>query len=115
MAMTTVSAAAQVIIAIIPLVGIFTGGVVVFFFLLWDHRRKVLMIRQGMEPGRRFDLETFSLLSGLLNLGIGFVLTIFFLLKEGLVYGILGGLIPLAIGISLTVFYYIRRKPSPRQ
>jgi hypothetical protein len=113
--MATASAAAQVIIAIIPIVGIFMGGVVVFFFLLWDHKRRSLMIRQGIVPERRFDLETFSLLGGLLNLGIGFVLTLFFLLKEGVSYGLLGGLIPLAIGISLTVFFFIRRKLPQRR
>ena len=107
---TTASAAAQVLIALIPIVGIFMGSIVVFFYLLWGHRRKTLLIRQGIKPEFAFDLDAFSLLGGLLNLGIGLVLTIFFLLKEGWTYGVLGGLIPFSIGISLTVFFFIRRK-----
>ena len=110
--METASRAAQVLIAIIPLAGIVMGSVVVFFWLLWGHRRKTLMIRQGIKSDIKFDIQTFSLLAGLLNLGVGFVLTVFFLAKEGFNYSLLGGLVPLSIGISLTVFHFLHRKTS---
>ena len=113
--MNTASAAAQILIAIIPIVGIVMGSVVVFFYLLWNHRRKSLLIRQGIQPQPGFDLATFSLLAGLLNIGVGFVLTLFFLLKDGLNYGLLGGLIPLSVGISLTVFFFLRGKLPGRR
>ena len=112
--METASAAAQVLIAIIPIVGIVMGGVVVFFYLLWNHRRKTLMLRQGMKSDINFNIDTFSLLAGLLNLGVGFVLTVFFLAKEGLDYSLLGGLIPLSLGISLIVFHFCHRKTRER-
>ena len=112
---TTASAAAQVLIALIPIVGIFMGSIVVFFYLLWAHRRKSLLIRQGIKPEILFDLDSFSLLGGLLNLGIGLVLTLFFFIKEGWNYGLLGGLIPLSIGMSLTAFFFIRRKLPNRR
>jgi hypothetical protein len=108
--METASRAAQVLIAIIPIVGIVMGSVVVFFWLLWGHRRKTLMIRQGVKSEMSFDIQTFSLLAGLLNLVVGFVLTIFFLVKDGFEYSLLGGLIPLSIGISLTAFCFFQRK-----
>jgi hypothetical protein len=110
--METASRAAQVLIAIIPIVGIFMGSVVVFFWLLWGHRRKTLMIQQGLKYEISFDLQTFSLLAGLLNLAVGFVLTVFFLAKDGLDYSLLGGLIPLSLGISLTAFCFFHRKMS---
>ena len=110
--METASRAAQVLIALIPIVGIVMGSVVVFFWLLWGHRRKTLMIRQGIKSDINFDIQTFSLLAGLLNLGVGFVLTVFFLAKEGFAYSLLGGLVPLSIGVSLTVFHFLHRKMS---
>lgn len=113
--MNTPSIAAQILIAVIPTVGIVMGSVVVFFYLLWNHRRKTLLIRQGIKPDPSFDLVTFSLLAGLLNIGVGFVLSLFFLLKDGIQYGLLGGLIPLSVGISLTVFYFICKKLPPRR
>ncbi|MDR2588327.1 MAG: hypothetical protein LBC67_02765 [Spirochaetales bacterium] len=110
--METASAAAQVLIAIVPIVGIVMGSVVAFFYLLWNHRRKTLLIRQGIKPEAVFDLRTFSVLSGLLNLCVGCVLTVFFLLKEGLDYSLLGGLVPLSVGISLMVFYFFYGRKS---
>ncbi len=113
--MNTASAAAQILIALIPIVGIVMGSAVVFFYLLWNHRRKTLLIRQGIRPDPSFDLASFSLMAGLLNIGVGFVLSLFFLVKDGIQYMLLGGLIPLSVGISLTVFYFLREKlPSRR-
>ncbi|MFP4383355.1 MAG: hypothetical protein ACLFST_03870 [Spirochaetia bacterium] len=106
------SAAAQVLVTVIPIVGIVMGSIVIFFYLLWNYKQKVYMIQKGIEPTSTFDLDTFSLLAGLLTLGIGFVLFVFFLAVGSTGYDILGGLIPLAIGISFICFFIIRRKFS---
>lgn len=103
------SIAAQIIITIIPIVGIVMGSVVVFFYLLWHHKRTVLLIQKGMYTPQKFDLLSFSLLAGLLLSGTGIVLTIFLALLEGFGYGLLGGVIPLALGLSLLVHYWIKR------
>ncbi|MFQ3619761.1 MAG: hypothetical protein SNJ78_02340 [Spirochaetales bacterium] len=112
--MNTASEAAQILIALIPIVGILMGGVVVFFFLLWNYKKSELLIRQGYVPPKIFDLDTFSLLAGLLNLSIGLVLTLYFLLRGGISPSLLGGLIPLAIGLSLTLFYLLRTRANRR-
>ena len=110
------SAAAQVIIAVIPIVGIVMGAVVVFFYLLWNHRRRTLQIKAGNYDKPAFDLLSFSLLAGLLLVSVGVALTVFlslFLaLKEdpNLGYGLLGGLIPLSMGIGLLAFFGIKRR-----
>ncbi|MDE6349372.1 MAG: hypothetical protein K2K67_00005, partial [Treponemataceae bacterium] len=57
--------AAQVIIAIIPIVGIVIGGTVVFFSLLWRHGEKKLQIKAGTYPHERVRLKTGSRLVGL--------------------------------------------------
>lgn len=102
------SAAAQVMVTVIPIVGIVMGSVVIFFYLMWRHKQRMLMIEKGMTPQQQFDISTFSLLAGLLNLSVGLVLTLFFLLKEGASYSALGGLVPLSVGLSLVIFYWTR-------
>ena len=103
------SATAQVIIAIIPIVGIFMGSVVIFFYLLWNHRQKTLLIKAGQYAKPDFNLMTFSLLSGLLLITVGIALTVLLAIIEKASYGLLGGLIPLSMGIGLLAFYVIKR------
>jgi hypothetical protein len=108
--MNVTTAAAQVIIAIIPIVGIFMGSTVIFFYLLWNHRRRTLLIKAGQYAKPDFNLLTFSLLSGLLLSSVGVALTVFLLIAvETVSYGLLGGVIPLAMGIGLLVFYAMKR------
>ena len=102
-----VSSAAQVIIAVIPIVGIVIGGVVVFFYLLWRHREISLQIKTGTYNPHKFDFKLFSLFTGLLLMGIGAVLTILFLIVQGFSYMLLGGLLPFVIGICLILFYRV--------
>ena len=110
--MSVPSVAAQVVMSVIPIVGIVMGCVVVFFYLLWSHKEKVLMIERGAYRPNAIELDTFSLLTGILLSGVGGVLTALFIVKDGLQYSLLGGLIPLALGIGLLVFYGIRSRRS---
>ena len=103
------SSAAQVIVSIIPIVGIVMGSVVVFFYLLWNHKRRTLLIKAGQFQRPAFDLLTFSLLTGLLLGVVGLALTIFLAIALGVNFGLLGGIIPLAIGIGLLTYYGIKR------
>jgi hypothetical protein len=102
------SSAAQIIVSIIPIVGIVMSAVVIFFYLLWNHRRKVLLIKAGHYVRPEFDLLSFSLLAGLLLSAVGAALTVFLALVQGLNYGLLGGIIPLATGVGLLTYYGIR-------
>ncbi len=102
------SGAAQIIIAVIPIVGIVMGSVVIFFYILWNHREKKLMIERGIYEPLRIDLDTFCLLAGILLALVGAVLSGLFLAMDGVTYSLLGGLIPLALGAGLLVFYRVR-------
>jgi hypothetical protein len=102
------SPAAQVIIAIIPIVGIVMGSVVIFFYLLWNHRRRILFIKAGHYNRPDFDLLSFSLLAGLLLGSVGAALTVLLVIIEGASYGLLGGIIPLSMGVGLLVYYGIK-------
>jgi hypothetical protein len=107
--MDQLSYPAQVIIAIIPIVGIVMGSTVIFFYLLWNHRRKVLLIKAGHYTRPDFDLLSFSLLAGLLLSSVGLALTVFLGIAKGVNYALLGGLIPLALGIGLVAYFVIKR------
>ncbi|MDR1099292.1 MAG: hypothetical protein LBL28_02310 [Treponema sp.] len=106
------SSAAQVLIAVIPMVGIVMGSAVIFFYLLWNHRRRTLLIKTGQYRKPDFDLLSFSLLTGLLLTCVGLVLTVFLAIVQGANYGLLGGLIPLSIGAGLLAYYRIKRGDS---
>lgn len=106
--MSGTSVAAQVLIALIPIVGISLGSIVVFFWLLWTHRERKLLIQQGSWAPARFDVETVSLLSGLLLTAIGIVLSVLISFVDGVGYPLLGGLIPLSAGASLLLFVRLR-------
>lgn len=99
------SQAAQVIISLVPIVGIAIGGMVLFFYLLWHHHEVKLQIKTGTYTHRQFDLKTFSLLAGMLLTGVGAILALVFALIDGFSYSILGGLLPAMTGICLLVFY----------
>lgn len=103
------SAAAQVIVSIIPIVGIVMGSVVVFFHLLWRYKCRALLIKAGQFQRPGFDLLSFSLLTGLLLGIVGLALTVFLAIALGVSFGLLGGIIPLAIGTGLLVYYGIKR------
>jgi len=106
--MPTASAAAQVVISVIPIVAIVMGSVVIFFYLLWDHREKVLLIKSGAYTPKQVDIDTFALMAGLLLSLVGLVLTVLFFAMGGFSYNLLGGLIPLALGVGLLIFYVMR-------
>jgi hypothetical protein len=109
----TTSSAARVIISIIPIVGIVMGSVVVFFYLLWNHRRRILLIKAGQFNRPDFDLLTFSLLTGLLLGTVGLALTVFLAVALGVNFGLLGGIIPLSTGVGLLAYYWIKRGDKP--
>ena len=102
-----ISQVAQVIISIVPIVGITFAAIIVFFALLWKHRENKLKIMNGTFKEINFNLEIFSLFTGLCLLGVGVVITGIFLLLKPNSFVILGGLVPFSLGITLLIFYKI--------
>jgi hypothetical protein len=109
------STAAQVIVSIIPIVGIVMGSVVIFFYLLWHHKRTSLLIQTGRYKEPVFDVLSFSLLAGLLLSSVGMGLTVLLAIALGVNLGLLGGIIPLTIGVGLLTYYAIQMKTDRRR
>ena len=49
------SQSAQVVIAVIPIVGIAIGGVILFFYLLWSHHETKLSLRPDSHNAPSVD------------------------------------------------------------
>lgn len=104
------SAAAQILVTVIPIVGILMGGIVLFFFLYWNYKQRILIIEKGHYAKNVFDFISFSLFTGLVLTSVGASLVVFFVILEGFTYPVLSGLIPFSVGISLLVFFGIRTR-----
>ncbi len=107
----THNVAAQIILSIVPLVGIICGAIVLFFFLRWYFLCKRELIKAGgyQIPQRQY-VQSLSLLLGLLSTMIGIPTSILFYTIDGISYGLLGGLVPLFSGLALLVFYSLSLK-----
>ena len=107
--------AVQIIIAVIPIVGIVMGSVLVFFYFLWRHQQIMLQIKTNTYIRPVFNVRFFCLLLGIMLTVIGSVLFCLFYFIAGAGYILLGGLIPLALGISLTLFYTITQRSRNKE
>ena len=63
--MNNISPAAQVIVSIIPIVGLVLVFVLIFFALLWHHREVKLQIKNDTYAPFEFNWHAFTYLSGL--------------------------------------------------
>lgn len=103
--------AADVILSIVPLLGVVLGSVLLFFFFLWQYKLKKERIRTGtFVPGFTKHLRSFALLIGCLSISAGLPMTMIFLMLDGKSYSMLGGIVPFSCGIGLILFYYISRQ-----
>ena len=99
---------AQVLISTLPLIAIIVFGVLTFFYLKWEHQKRMLIIEKGGElPPAKFNEKL--LLIGLLSLFIGIGLTVFFIIQTGLSNALLGGIIPLTAGLGIITYIMIIR------
>ncbi|MBN2436088.1 MAG: hypothetical protein JXK07_12555 [Spirochaetes bacterium] len=110
MSVDSATVAVQVMITVIPIVGILMGGAVIILFLILNHKQKMAMIRHNYGSKQPIDIVWISLFAGLLLTFIGFVMSLFFIIKEGVEYSLLSGIVPLAAGMGLMIFFTIARK-----
>jgi hypothetical protein len=92
--------AAQVLLAAIPLAALVLVGVLGFFTLLWDHQRRLTIIRQGGTPPPR-DFGDKLFLIGLVSAFVGSGLVLFFWATRGMGDWVLTGIVPAAAGFAI--------------
>lgn len=104
---------AQVVLSILPIVAVSVCSVLLFFYLLWEHKRSRLYIEKGMKPEPR-GWEEKLLLIGIVSLFVGAGLFFFFLLYNGLDESLLGGIIPTMVGLGIVTYYRIILRRNQR-
>ena len=104
------STAPEIILSLVPLLGVVFGCVLLFFFILWQYRIRRELIRTGQHrPMFVANIRVLSLLIGLLGVSAGLPMTLLFLLIEGVTYVLIGGLLPFSAGIGFLIFYALTR------
>lgn len=104
---------AQVIISILPIVAVVVCSILLFFYLLWEHKKNKLIIEKGDKPAPR-QLDEKLLLIGIVSLFVGVGLSFFFLLYNGLDESLLGGIIPTTVGLGIVTYYIIIQRKHQR-
>lgn len=105
--MNKITETAQILITVLPIVAVSTVSVLLFFYLLWRHREIMCRIHTNQYSAHIFNYKVFALLTGILLIAVGSVLTVVFIIASKNAYALLGGLIPLALGIGLLIFYRV--------
>ena len=105
----SLSPAAQVLIAALPLVAVVLLAVLAFFSMLWDHQRNTIIVARGEKPVPR-DIDDKILLLGVVALFVGIGLLVFFALHDGITNSLLGGIIPVAAGLGTITHYAVSRR-----
>ncbi len=96
----------NIIIALIPVIGIIAGSIVIGNFVKSYFDYKKYLIENGWyKPADLNLLRQLLLLLGFVSMFTGIPLTLVFYLVNGISYSILGGLIPLFSGVGIIFFY----------
>jgi len=105
--------AAEVILAIVPMVAIIFGTALLFFFILYNYKLRKERIRLQMPTASTMaHLRFISLLAGCVAFTAGIPLTLYFVFTDPRHPGILGGLIPLTAGLGLVAFFYLSKNAT---
>ena len=106
------STVAEVLLNLTPIVALSLGGILLFFFLLWQYKLRRALIQSGQYTAfiSLKKIRILSVLFGINGILLGSCLSLVFLLLNGINYSLLGGLIPLSLGFGMIIFYCITRK-----
>jgi hypothetical protein len=99
---------AQILLAALPLAALVLVGALVFFWMLWDHQRRLMIISRGGSPPLRLRPERLTL-TGVVSLFVGGTLVLFFWVTRGGGEAMLVGVVPAAAGAGILVYQRLAR------
>ena len=102
----SLSTAAQVLIAALPMVAVIVLGILSYFFFLWDYKKNKLIIEKNGTPRER-NFDDKLLLFGVVALFVGAGLLVFFAMYSGVNNSLLGGIIPTMTGLGIITHYIL--------
>jgi len=100
----------EIIIALIPIVGIIGGCFIFFSIFLFYYKQRVLIIKSGNYKPFKPNWNLILLLAGMMNIAVGIAITIVFIINKAYGYELLGGLIPFLVGVAIIFTYIISNK-----
>ena len=107
------NAAVEILLSLVPLLGVILGVTIIFFFLLWRYKVTRELIRtEQYHPTSQKDYRLFALLIGCISAALGLPMSVLFYILDGASYVMLGGLLPFSFGIGLLVFFVFTRNKS---
>lgn len=106
------SLTSQVLISLVPIIGVLLGTFLFFSLFYFYHKQKVLLIEKGLFKPIRINWSLALVLTGMALMMTGVSITTVFLINKKTGLELLGGLVPLGVGIALFSSYFIIRKNS---
>ncbi len=109
----SLSLVAQILLASLPLAALVLVGALAFFWMLWDHQRRLMIISRGQTPPPRMPPERLRL-TGFVLLFVGGALILFFWATRGMGQPMLIGVVPAAAGAGIVVYQWRTRGGTAR-
>jgi hypothetical protein len=107
------SVVAQILLAALPLAALVLVGALVFFWMLWDHQRRLMIIARGGSLPPRVSPERLAL-TGVVSVCVGGALVLFVWATRGFGEGLLIGVVPAAAGAAILVTQRLARGARSR-
>jgi hypothetical protein len=106
----SLSEASQIILSLVPLIGVLFGTFLFFSLFYFYHKQKMLMIEQKLYKPIRLNWSLIMVLAGFIIFLAGVAITLVFILNRDFGHELLGGLIPFAVGLAILLTYFVSNK-----
>ncbi|HOJ50275.1 MAG TPA: hypothetical protein PKW55_05640 [Spirochaetota bacterium] len=100
----------DIIVSLIPIVGIIGGCFVFFSIFLFYYKQRILIIQTGNYKPFKVNWNLVLILTGMVTTFVGIAITTVFIINKVYGFELLGGLIPLFTGLAIIFTYIISNK-----
>ncbi len=106
------SNAAQIILAVVPIIGVLFGAALFFSLFYFYHKQKMLMIEKEIYKPLRLNWNLIFIVSGFIFMLSGVAITVVFIINGSTGYELLGGGVTLGVGVAIILSYILSSKVS---
>lgn len=106
------SEASQIILSIVPIIGVLFGSFLFFSLFYFYHKQKMLLIEKGLYKPVRLNWNLIFIVTGFIISFSGAMITLVFIINKNFGYELLGGVIPLGVGLAIILAYLVSSKVS---
>ncbi len=106
------STSAQIIMSVVPILGVICSCVVLVVFIRWYFRFQTHLLKEGQYKGSvhvdELNAHSLLLLLGIVSSFLGLPIGILFYMVNGVSYSVLNGIIPFFSGLGMITYYILR-------